>query len=67
MTDKPIQIYCSHCKGTNVMRDAWAEWNVELQQWELGNVFDAGFCEDCDGEARLEERPARPDEIKASC
>jgi hypothetical protein len=50
-----IQIVCSHCGSNDVRRDAWASWNLEKQEWELGEVFDAGHCNVCDGEARLEE------------
>ena len=52
-----IEIACRDCGGTNVSRDAWANWSVERQRWELGNVFDDGFCHTCDEEARLIERP----------
>ena len=53
----PIDIVCGECGSRNVMRDAWAVWNTETQRWELGNVFDDGHCEDCEGEASLEEIP----------
>lgn len=54
-----VTIVCSHCGGADVMRDAWAVWNDDEQAWELGHVFDAGHCEDCEGEASLEERPLK--------
>lgn len=50
-----IKIVCAHCGSDDVMRDAWAVWNEETQQWELGAVFDAAFCEKCEGDATLEE------------
>lgn len=50
-----IQIRCKHCNSTNVVRDAWAEWDIETQKWVLGSVFDAAFCMDCDGESSLIE------------
>jgi hypothetical protein len=51
----PVNIICATCKGENVRRDAFAEWNIAKQHWELGILFDQGYCEDCDGESRLEE------------
>jgi hypothetical protein len=61
MSTKPkITIVCASCGGSNVMRDAWAEWDDSKQEWVLGTVFDAGFCADCDGESRLEEKPLSP-------
>lgn len=50
-----ISIRCGTCGGSNVMRDAWAVWSDEAQDWELGAVFDDGACEDCGGQARLVE------------
>jgi hypothetical protein len=56
MTQSPkIKIVCSHCGGENVMRDAYAEWDVASQDWVLQNVFDQGYCDDCGGEASLDE------------
>jgi hypothetical protein len=52
-----IRIICSECGGANVRRDAWAEWNEQHQRWELGTVFDQGFCEDCGVEVTLDEQP----------
>lgn len=54
--DRPILICCRHCRSTDVRRDAYAEWDAELQRWVLGAVFDDGHCETCEGEATLIER-----------
>jgi hypothetical protein len=43
------------------MRDAWACWNTESQDWELQSVFDQGYCDDCEGEASLDEQPLEGD------
>jgi len=37
-----------------VLLDAWAAWRVERQSWELADVFDRGYCEECGGETTLE-------------
>ena len=50
---------CSFCGSENVLVDAWAAWDVAKQTWQLSNVFDAGYCEDCDGEASLKEVESR--------
>ena len=57
MTDdnKRIAIVCGTCGSDNVSRDAWADWSVTTQQWELGTVFDYGHCHKCDGESQLVE------------
>ena len=51
-----VTFVCRTCKGTDVVRDAWAVWNEELQQWELGSLYDHAHCNTCDGETKLEEK-----------
>ena len=52
-----IKIVCKKCGGTNVTKDATAVWSEHEQKWELEAVFDdPNWCEDCEGEASLEER-----------
>lgn len=52
MKEKPI---CRTCKSDDVRADAYAEWNVEKQEWEISATFDKGaVCETCGGETRLE-------------
>ena len=53
---KPITIHCRHCRGQDVRRDAFAEWDQIAQRWVLSSTFDDGHCEDCGGEAALVER-----------
>ncbi|RYG90045.1 hypothetical protein EU803_15635 [Loktanella sp. IMCC34160] len=54
--DGPLRVCCETCGGTNVKRDAFAEWNEELQLWELADLFDKGsFCDDCGCETSLIE------------
>jgi len=50
-----IQVLCKHCGSTNISRDAWSNWNVDGQQWELRTVFDHAHCHECDGETTLVE------------
>lgn len=54
---EPIRIVCKHCGSDDVRRDAWADWNPDTQQWELGEVFDYGHCNHCDDESSLVEIP----------
>ena len=52
-----VQVCCKTCGGQNVKRDAWASWDPDIQEWVLEQVFDAGHCDDCDGETSLTEEP----------
>ena len=51
----PVDYVCRTCRGANIARDAWAEWDAEAQAWVLGAVFDHTHCHDCEGETRLIE------------
>lgn len=51
----PIRIVCETCGSERVTRDAWAEWDVDTQDWVLASVYDYAFCHDCEEDARLEE------------
>jgi hypothetical protein len=55
---KKVKMVCSQCGSDEVRADAYAEWDVESQSWELAQTFDKGaHCDKCDAETRLEERP----------
>ena len=57
---------CSQCGSTRIVKDAWAGWNADTQDWELSSVFDFSFCLDCEGEANMEWRTTplpRPERI----
>ena len=52
-TPEPLAVpVCRHCGSANVMRDAWAVWNITTQAWELGSAFDHSRCGDCDAEMK---------------
>ena len=52
-----VTFVCSHCKSESVKADAYAEWNVEEQKWEVSSTFDKGaYCYDCDGPTRLDKK-----------
>lgn len=50
-----IDVVCGTCGSNSVTRDAWAEWDVETQDWVLGAIYDYAFCHSCQEESRLEE------------
>jgi hypothetical protein len=53
-----VKMVCRECGGTDVKRDAWAEWDEDLQEWVLsGDPFDAAQCDDCCGETGIDEVP----------
>jgi hypothetical protein len=60
-----IKIVCSECGSDDVCRDAWAVGDVESQTWDLGPVFDQGFCQACDCERSLDEVALAVDELRS--
>jgi hypothetical protein len=52
---KRYAMVCNVCGSDEVSRDAWANWDVKNQEWELGAVFDDAYCHKCECETRLIE------------
>lgn len=55
-----VQMLCEECGSTEVTRDAWAEWDVESQDWALGAVFDYAFCHACEDDTHILEARLKP-------
>jgi len=49
----PLRIKCKTCGSEDVVRDAWASWDVDLQKWILADIFDHAFCNACEGVTKL--------------
>lgn len=52
---KRINYICNECGSSDVLLDAWAEWDVSQQDWVLFDTLSQAYCRRCDGEARLQE------------
>ena len=51
-----LRMACETCGSDDVMRDAWASWSYDAQDWELrGEPFDDAFCESCECETSIVE------------
>ncbi len=61
MSTPKLIMVCRECGSEDVVRDAWAQWDPDKQDWVLENVFDAAFCNNCEGECSIDEKEA-PDE-----
>ena len=54
---KKLRMVCGRCGSEDVLADAFASWNFQLQEWQLDNTFDKGsVCNACDGECRIIEQ-----------
>lgn len=52
-----MTMVCAHCGSDNVRRDAFAEWDIDNQDWVLSHTFDDAYCEACEGETSIDEKP----------
>lgn len=50
-----IKMVCSECGSEDVLADAWAEWDIDTQEWVLQTTFDEKFCPDCDCSCKVDE------------
>ena len=53
MTSKTAMT-CNHCGGTDILKDAYAEWDGE--KWVLHSVYDHTICDTCGGETSVTEK-----------
>lgn len=50
------EIRCSKCgSADNAGRETSSTWNVAAQQFEIGGIYDNGWCAECGDDVRLEE------------
>jgi len=43
-----LDFHCAQCGSRNVIRDAFAQWNLSAQVWEMSGTNDYLYCGDCD-------------------
>lgn len=46
---------CPKCGSDEIVRDAWAEWDVDAQTWGLRDFFDNTFCCRCEATFNSDE------------
>ena len=48
-TENPAEpLRCRKCGSTDMVHDAWAEWDHENQCWTVRQVFDHSHCMTCE-------------------
>ncbi|ESQ75196.1 hypothetical protein ABAC402_11035 [Asticcacaulis sp. AC402] len=50
-----IRIICADCGSDRILKDAYAEWDIETQEWVLSTTFDDNLCDACGGTTVQEE------------
>ena len=59
------QPVCNRCGSDAVLVDAYAEWDMDAQDWTLQNTFQQAVCEACGGETSLDWKNV-PDPVDAA-
>jgi hypothetical protein len=51
-----LKMVCETCGSEDVLADAYAKWNTELQMWEVEVLHDKdAFCNTCEELTRIDE------------
>jgi hypothetical protein len=45
---------CGNCGSNNILKDAYARWCTDSQEWVLQHTFDYTICDDCGSEENWE-------------
>lgn len=53
MKYKPV---CKYCGNERVLRDAYARWDYDLQEWVISSTYNSFYCDQCDGPTSLIEK-----------
>lgn len=54
---KKYRMVCADCGSEEVVKDAYASWNIETQEWEVASTHDKGsYCSICDDEVYIESK-----------
>jgi Zn finger protein HypA/HybF involved in hydrogenase expression len=53
MTKPMIKKVCEKCGSEDIWIDAAAEWDIDSQSWQLGNMWDYSHCADCDSKTDI--------------
>ena len=65
--DEPQKPVCRSCGGDSVVIDGAARWNMAGQDWGLSGTYDdSAYCDDCEGETKLNWVAVAPDELAAA-
>lgn len=60
-TTEKVKYVCSHCGSSNVETEAYAQWDIETQQWLVSEIREDGghtdYCITCGENHVVEEAP----------
>lgn len=65
MTEPKETWFCSVCGSLNIVHDATARWDPDTEEFELIDVCDGDYCEDCERQKTgMFAIPNEPDEAE---
>lgn len=48
-----IKKVCTYCGSTDILVDSWVVWNECTQEFDIENIFDYAYCNECQGETKI--------------
>lgn len=48
------KMICRHCKSENITQTCDAKWDTDKQSWFINDTWNNYYCQECDGEARVD-------------
>jgi hypothetical protein len=46
---------CKHCRSERIYQNCDAKWDVQKQSWFISDTWNNYYCQECDGEARIDK------------
>jgi len=43
----PLELKCPCCESTDILQDGALRWSADIQNWEIEDLGEGGFCLDC--------------------
>lgn len=53
-----VKYVCRTCGSDDVLRDAYAKWDIPAQEWVVHSLYDNNVCEVCGSESKIDAVPA---------
>ena len=51
-----VRMVCDNCGSEDVLRDAFAKWDYDSQEWIFNSTLDTTSCNTCGEEDCVEEK-----------
>ena len=57
MSEQPYEYYCLKCGGSDIGHEAYVDWNLVKQKWDIDDIREYEYCQDCEDTCSSDQRP----------